>query len=435
MNSARYRIYDRISYRVFEDFAVLLDHASHEVLRLNRAAGRVLQAIEAGDRPLTTDELAFAEELNRRGHVLRAEAETAEIVVGDAGEAAPGSGAVLERINLDAAAARIPLHCQLEVTYRCPLACRHCYVPPDAADTARELSLDEIGSFLDQLAELGGLFLLLTGGEPFARSDLVQIFELARDRRFAVSLLTSGVGAEARTLERLAERGIDSLQVSLHGPDPASHDRLTGVAGSFDTALQCLRTCRDLGIRVRAGITVNRENAGTLGEIKALLAGEDVPAALGLHIEPRRDGDRGVQALAIDETGVRAALETFPPKDAPRLRDRELDDPPCGAGANVLAVDPFGGVYPCLSLRQRVGALREQQLARIWRESPALDQLRRLRVADLEQCPTCEHRRSCNRCTGLAVSEERGLKGHAPLDCIQARVLTFLEGLEKTPKG
>ncbi|MBW2277692.1 MAG: radical SAM protein, partial [Deltaproteobacteria bacterium] len=198
MHNNDYKLAPKISYRVSGELAMLLDHGTGDVLRLNPAAGRVLRAIETGGRELTADELE-------------------------------------------------PLHCQLEVTYRCTLACRHCYVPPGAADPASELTVNEIGALLDQLAELGTLFLLLTGGEPFARPDLEVIFDAARDRRFAVSLLTSGAGADREVLQRMAARGVDSLQVSLYGPDAATHDRITGADGSFDAALHCLRTSRDLG--------------------------------------------------------------------------------------------------------------------------------------------------------------------------------------------
>lgn len=435
MNRAKYTLSPKVSYRVFEDFAVLLDHARSDILRLNRAAGEALRRIESGERPLSDDDLEFAEDLRARGHLLGAADHAAATPDPGLDETRPNDGGVLERINAAAAAARIPLHCQLEVTYRCQLACRHCYIPPGASDPARELSLDEIRALLDRLAELGTLFLLLTGGEPFARKDLRSIFDAARDRRFAVSLLTSGTGADRATLEHMAARGVDSLQVSIFGPDAATHDALTGAAGSFDRALDCLRTSRDLGVRTRAGVTLTRLAEGRLEEIKRLLADEGIPVSLGLYLEPRRDGSRDPQTLAVGEEVLRSALESFPPVDAPRLRKKSVEDPPCGAGANTMGIDPFGEVFPCLSLRQRVGSLRETSVGDLWRISPVLERLRALRVADLEGCPTCPDRGSCNRCVGFAVSEGLGLEDHAPLDCVQARVLTLIEGRGRTSKG
>jgi pyrroloquinoline quinone biosynthesis protein E len=413
------RLASTVSFRHLGGFAVLVDHRSGRILRLSAAAGGLLDTLESGSSPaLGGADLAFLDQLAARGllagsHPVAARLHDTEQPVGDG---------ILERINADAAAALIPLHVQLEVTWRCPLSCRHCYLAPVADTAGSELSLAEIESLLEQLGDLGALFLLLTGGEPFARRDLPLIYDAARDRRFAVSILTSGCGADPELLEHMKARGLDAIQVSLHGPDAGSHDGFTGFPGSFDAALSCLRRCRDLGIRTRAGVTVTWDNIAGLAAIKALLDGEGLTAALGLHLEPRRDGDRGPTALAIDEAGVRRALELFPPSSPARLAGLGPEDRPCRAGASVLAVDPFGTVFPCLSLRSPAGALRETPLAEIWSGSPVLERLRAVRLADLEGCPACAHRGSCDRCPGFALSDGLSIVGHAPFDCLQARV-------------
>jgi radical SAM protein with 4Fe4S-binding SPASM domain len=420
----RLRLADTVSFRHLGDFAVLIDHRTRRIMRLSAAAGRLLGALESGSSPTLDDgDRAFLDQLAARG-LLAGPAPSAGPGTGT-GEA--GTGGILDRINTDAAAARIPLHSQLEVTFRCPLTCRHCYLPPGASRAGTELSLGEIERILDQLLALGGLFLLLTGGEPFARTDLRRIFDAARDRRFAVSLLTSGFGADPALLDHLATRGLDAIQVSLHGADAGAHDRFTGRPGSFDAALACLRRCRDLGIRTRAGVTVTRDNVGSLASIKALLDGEGLTAAIGLHLESRRDGDRRPTLLATDEAGVRRALELFPPSSFARMAGLGPDDPPCRAGASVIGIDPFGQVYPCLSLRIPAGSVRERTLAEIWRESSVMHRLRKLRLADLEDCPGCEHRDFCDRCAGFAVGEGGTVLGHTAFDCLQARARQVLD--------
>ncbi|HUT77477.1 MAG TPA: radical SAM protein, partial [Polyangia bacterium] len=418
------RLADTVSFRHLGGFAVLVDHRSGRILRLSAAAGRLLHTLESGSLPvLDGEDRAFLEQLAARG-LLAGATPVAERKYPTGGAA---TGGILDRINADAAAARIPLHAQLEVTFRCPLSCRHCYLPPGASRAGTELSVEEIGQLLDQLSALGGLFLLLTGGEPFARPDLRRIFDAARDRRFAVSLLTSGRGADPALLDHMAARGLDAIQVSLHGPDAATHDGFTGAAGSFDAALWCMRRCRALGIRTRAGLTVTRANIDSLAATKALLDRESIPAALGLHLEPRRDGDRAPTSLAVDEAGVRRALALFPPSSATRMAGLGPDDTPCRAGSSVLAIDPFGTVYPCLSLRIPAGNAREEALAGIWSGSSVLERLRGLRVLDLEDCPTCEHRSHCDRCAGFAVGEGGSIRGHTAFDCLQARARQALE--------
>ena len=97
---------------------------------------------------------------------------------------------LLAEISARYMAANIPIRAQVEVTKRCHLNCRHCYV--DHLETKQELKTSEILSIFDQLEELGTLFLTLTGGEFFLRKDAWTILEQARDRQFFIKLYTTG---------------------------------------------------------------------------------------------------------------------------------------------------------------------------------------------------------------------------------------------------
>ena len=221
----------------------------------------------------------------------------------------------------------------------------------------------------------------------------------------------------------MAGRGIDGVQVSLYGPDAVTHDAMTGIEGSFDQALGCMRFLRDLGVRVRAAVTPTSGMVDSIGEIKTLLEEEEIGVALGVYMSPRRDGDTSPQDLAVDEAGLRKVLKVFPPDSRPRMAGCGLDERPCGAGAGTVSVDPHGIVYPCLPLRLPVGSLREEGIREIWRNSRRLAELRSLTIGDLKDCPQCERKERCNRCTGFAVAEGKSIIDHCSFDCLQAGVL------------
>ena len=91
--------------------------------------------------------------------------------------------------------ARLPINATIEVTHRCPLECAHCYnnLPVgDRGALGRELSTDEHKRILDELADAGGLWLLFTGGEIFARADFLDIYKHAKSRGFLITLFTNG---------------------------------------------------------------------------------------------------------------------------------------------------------------------------------------------------------------------------------------------------
>ena len=82
---------------------------------------------------------------------------------------------------------RIPTEVIIEVTRRCPLECAHCYNNLPMADMAarrRELTYEEHCRILDELAEMGTLWLLFTGGEIFARRDFLEIYTYAKRKGF-----------------------------------------------------------------------------------------------------------------------------------------------------------------------------------------------------------------------------------------------------------
>src|SRR5947209_15324161 len=86
---------------------------------------------------------------------------------------------------------RFPIVAGLELTFRCNLACIHCYVnlpAADRAEKARELTTEEWFRVIDQCADAGVLWLTLTGGEPLLRPDFCDIYEYAHEKGLVISV-------------------------------------------------------------------------------------------------------------------------------------------------------------------------------------------------------------------------------------------------------
>src|SRR5688572_12899725 len=90
----------------------------------------------------------------------------------------------------------VPHSALMEITWRCNLKCLHCYLPEGqrrkSAREADELSTDELKRVLDELADLGVLYLTLSGGEVAMRPDFLTLVEHARKRTFDVRIFTTG---------------------------------------------------------------------------------------------------------------------------------------------------------------------------------------------------------------------------------------------------
>ena len=143
---------------------------------------------------------------------------------------------------------RIPVNGAIEVTRRCPLTCCHCYNRQPFADKEereRELTLNEHRELLDELQRAGTLWLLYTGGEIFAREDFVEIYRIARERGFLVSLFTNATLVTPEIADVLADLPPVSVEVTVYGSSRETYEHVTGVAGSFERCMNGLMLLKD----------------------------------------------------------------------------------------------------------------------------------------------------------------------------------------------
>ncbi|MCM8783656.1 MAG: radical SAM protein [Candidatus Omnitrophica bacterium] len=117
----------------------------------------------------------------------------------------------------------IPFHCLLELTYRCNLKCLHCYV---VRDTQKELTTQQFLSILDQLKELGTLYLIISGGEPLVRTYFFEICKHAKKNNFALRIFTNASLINTNIAERIRELKPLVVEVGLYGFEK-THDEIT----------------------------------------------------------------------------------------------------------------------------------------------------------------------------------------------------------------
>src|SRR5439155_12116946 len=136
---------------------------------------------------------------------------------------------LMDTMNQRAMELGVPFAVHFDVTYRCNERCIHCYLDHDDHG---EMTTAEIKGLLDQMADAGVFFLILSGGEIFMRKDLFEIVEHARKLLFSVKLKTNAVMIRKAKAERLAALGIESVQISVYSHRADVHDAITKLPGS-----------------------------------------------------------------------------------------------------------------------------------------------------------------------------------------------------------
>jgi radical SAM protein with 4Fe4S-binding SPASM domain len=313
------------------------------------------------------------------------------------------------------------------ITDRCDQACAFCYATHQKNE---ELTLDEIGDVLDQAAALGALKLELTGGDVYRRKDLHEILELARAKRFAVSIKTHGMHidkAEAAALKALSVRRVD---LSVHGADDATHDRVTRVPGSFQRTKSAAHYLDEVGIDVHINFVGTRYNLPQLPRVRELFA-ERFATATSFSITARDNEDTSSMAhQAEHEVMVVAQHYTLCQSSAPLVppKDKEDHQRLCGAGHTGVAILPGGQVQPCPVYSRPMGNVRERSLAEIWSGEVA-DQVRAHDWGKNSGCSGCEAKSHCSFCPAGAYLAVGDATQPVASNCGPA--FAMMEGFEK----
>jgi pyrroloquinoline quinone biosynthesis protein E len=305
------------------------------------------------------------------------------------------------------AALHSPLGLLAELTHRCPLGCPYCSNPLALEPRSDELDTATWARVFREAAALGVLQVHLSGGEPGARRDLVEITAAARDAGLYSNLITSAVGITAATLGKLSDAGLDHVQVSIQDSEPASADRIAGYDGASARKRALAAEVVRLGLPLTINMVVHRANIDRIADMVDLALALGASRVEIAHVQYYGWALRNRAALMPTREQVEravAAVERLRSEHQGRIViDAVVPDyfarypKPCvgGWGRRSLNVSPSGLVLPCHAAQSIPGlefwSVRDHALADIWAESPAF---RAFRGTDWmqEPCASCARR-------------------------------------------
>ena len=154
-----------------------------------------------------------------------------------------------------------------ELTHRCPLACPYCSNPLDLDRKSDELATSDWIRVFEQAAGLGILQLHLSGGEPAARHDLVELVAAAARLGLYTNLITSGIGLPRERLAALAQAGLDHLQLSVQDTQSDNADRIAGLRGSYQRKRLFAGVVAEVGLPLTINVVLHRANIGAYGAL------------------------------------------------------------------------------------------------------------------------------------------------------------------------
>ena len=320
------------------------------------------------------------------------------------------------------AALHSPLGLLAELTHRCPLGCPYCSNPLALDPREAELDTQTWARVFGEAAALGVLQVHLSGGEPGARRDLVEIAAAAHAAGLYTNLITSAVGITAKTLQQLAINGLDHVQISIQDSEPESADHIAGYEGAFARKRALAAEVVRLKIPLTVNAVMHRANIDHIEDMVALALKLGASRVEIAHVQyygwalknratlmPSREQ---VERAAATVEGLRQrhhgeiVIDAVVPDYYARLPK------PCvgGWGRRSLNVTPVGKVLPCHAAESipelEFWSVRDHSLADIWANAPAFNAFRGTDWMR-EPCRSCARRETdfggC-RCQAFAIT-------------------------------
>ncbi|WP_226022628.1 TIGR04053 family radical SAM/SPASM domain-containing protein [Halomicrobium salinisoli] len=307
-----------------------------------------------------------------------------------------------------------------EVTQACELACEHCRADAQPARHPDELSTAEGKALLDRAADFGdGQLVVLSGGDPMKRPDLVELVDHGTDAGLSMTLTPSGTdGLTGDAIDDLADAGLRRMALSLDGSTAERHDAFRGEDGSFEATLRAAEQAKEAGLPLQINTTVCAQTvddlpaiADRVADLRAVLWSVFflVPVGRGAVLDPISP-DRAEDVMdwlhEVREErpfGIKTTEAPHFRRVGLQRRRGEAGDGDAGGTkrrAGIVAGDGFafvshtGEVYPSGFLPKPAGDVREDDLIEVYRDSDLFTSLR-----DRDQlrgkCGSCEFREVC----------------------------------------
>ncbi|NLB79507.1 MAG: radical SAM protein [Clostridiaceae bacterium] len=318
-------------------------------------------------------------------------------------------------MTLAAHAARrhVPLGGTFELTPRCNLRCKMCYVRLDRSQMdriGRELTTSEWIALAKDAADAGTLNLLITGGEPLLRDDFAQIYTALANMGFVITLNTNATLMNPELFKLFKKYPPTATNVTLYGASPETYEKISGNADGFHQTLRGLDMLSEVPTVLEVRTTFIKDNMNELDELREIANRYTKTFAINVNVfKPIRGASRDVESSRLSaaqtfevsnlneeyykkfaesgEVALEGNMETdYSAKD----RDYGFTLPPeiiyCLAAKSMYWITWDGKMLPCGTFSSPYTLPLEEGFLTAWNRLPSLFD----GVSRPKECTTCD---------------------------------------------
>ncbi len=253
---------------------------------------------------------------------------------------------------------------EIDLGFGCQLNCSHCYASELIDPGRRQMGMDDIRHAVDQCINEGAIHFLISGGEPLIHSHVYDVIEYVNSKNAFSCLVTNGAKLDDETIQKLAESGLDIIEISLDSAVAEKHDRNRRMEGLHKKVLEAAAKCTESGMEVFTSSVITNENIND-GDLRDIIRiGREKKLRTHLCF-PVATGNWKHEDIALTDKNRAKAKRLFAEEDIRCCEEGNYLRQGCSAGVEKLCINPYGDILPCPYIQASFGNILEEDLGAI----------------------------------------------------------------------
>ena len=302
-----------------------------------------------------------------------------------------------------------------EITRQCNFSCQHCALP-DVSRTPASLNLNQIEAIIKQLKELGCLYIVLTGGEPFAHKDILSILQLIRKHGFCLTVMTNAALLTEDIARELIKFNVPvKLFVGACSLSEEVYYKITSRENVLPYMLKGLDILSAYNLPVSINMFLTQDNFSEIDSMRSFAKEKGFSFRYDYIVQPRLDGHDDVLQYQIPCSDIKTIIDSEKDDYLPLNTSSDMCSDSekhkslfrCDAGKSSMGIDADGNACVCLDLPFPKFNILEQGLVQCWNKIAQF--VRESKPDENYECARCDLIDICGWCPAMGLRYENNM--------------------------
>lgn len=307
---------------------------------------------------------------------------------------------------------RIPFCVGIEVTNMCNMSCKYCY---NSESELYTMPLEIINKTIYTLSQMNTCCLTITGGEPFLRKDISDIFNCVQRHNMMYYVFTNGT----IPIDIPDSPNLLRVEITIYGGNEKTYEAFCSYKAGFNNLMKNLETLKRKNTLVLLKFVPTQYNQHDYDEIVRIARYYSCDLSVNTVVF---DGNNNCKACMLNDQDLSKMIKHSIELSSARstLQKQEKSSHLCGAGRYSFVISANGDVKACFVSKDSAGNILNSDLQSLWENSPYFE-LRR-RMNSLNACDKCENIDFCFSCPEMILSDDDAVRHRSSELCRQTLI-------------